>query len=121
MKVTINHDENKPDEIIIEPRDLWGLDGTLAQIIAPALKAYKKNAHGCFCVDIEDAPHLADTFTKGEFAPHPYSVEAFDYVMDEMIWAFEQIAGDDTPIRDHYDRIDNGTRLFGKYYRALWL
>jgi hypothetical protein len=49
-----------------------------------------------------------------------------------MIWAFEQICDDDHDAQfhtngfdvegyqKHNDRINNGTRLFGKYYRGLW-
>jgi hypothetical protein len=86
----------------------------------------------------------------------------WNWVMDEMIWAFEQICEDDNDkqfhsgvhdmksvacewdengkatiykmvkgpndtwkfdiegYQKHNDRINNGTRLFGKYYRNLW-
>ena len=51
--------------------------------------------------------------------------------MDEMIWAFAQIIDDEaeskfySPLNRegldaHNKRIQNGTRLFGKYYQALW-
>jgi hypothetical protein len=53
--------------------------------------------------------------------------------MDEMIWAFEQMVedgNDDIYFKNgilnvegwkaHNKRIDNGTRLFGVYYRGLW-
>ena len=60
--------------------------------------------------------------------------ERWDWVMNEMIWAFEQIADEDfiydkidmdskgweKRMRIHYDRVDHGTALFGKYFRALW-
>ena len=57
------------------------------------------------------------------------------WVMNEMIWAFTQIRngdGDDKffnknnelidkeGLSEYHKRIDNGTRLFGKYYRGLW-
>lgn len=57
------------------------------------------------------------------------------WVMNEMIWAFTQIRngdGDDKffnknnelidkeGLSKYHKRIDNGTRLFGKYYRGLW-
>ena len=72
----------------------------------------------------------------------------FDYILDEMIWTFTQLSMDDhegqfydhtesrkeidlnksvlkikvnrVGLRKHNERIDNGTRLFGKYFRGLW-
>ena len=57
--------------------------------------------------------------------------ERWDWVFDEMIWAFEQIvresdwdiymaATDLLEIQQHELRVANGLRLFGKYYRGLW-
>jgi hypothetical protein len=54
--------------------------------------------------------------------------------MDEMIWAFEQIVNDNSDDvyfkeddtidveawKAYNKRLDNGTRLFGVYYRGLW-
>jgi hypothetical protein len=47
--------------------------------------------------------------------------------MDEMILAFERIVNDDwsadVPSENwvkEEERIDNGLRLFGKYFRRLW-
>lgn len=70
------------------------------------------------------------------------------WVMGEMIWAFDQIKNDgnddqfykhpkntkgmsvkeqielteidEEGLKKHHDRISNGLRLFGKYYRNLW-
>ena len=55
----------------------------------------------------------------------------WDYVIDEMIWTFEQHAIQNTYLEDHVGpqdvaykehsaRIENGNRLFGKYYNMLW-
>lgn len=74
--------------------------------------------------------------------------ERYDYILDEMIWTFTQLSMDDheAPFYDHTEsrkepdlnksvrklkvdrkglaahnaRINNGLRLFGKYYRSLW-
>jgi len=54
--------------------------------------------------------------------------------MEEMIWTFEQLKSDGTEFDLFYkdgewdfeghnkyeERIKNGLRLFGKYYRGLW-
>ena len=45
--------------------------------------------------------------------------------MDEMIFAFEFILDEDRRYSHDFsqeteDRVGNGLRLFGKYYRGLW-
>jgi len=57
----------------------------------------------------------------------------WDWVMDEMIWAFEQKNKDNwmapyyeynkwdrDAVKAEQERISNGFRLFGKYYESLW-
>ena len=78
----------------------------------------------------------------------PKFFRRWDYILDEMIWTFETLSMDDhegqfydhtesrkikdlnksirklkvdrVGLKKHNDRINNGLRLFGKYYRALW-
>ena len=103
-------------------------------------------------VDDEDAPeymrsHMAQP-KENEWDWDELSDKRWDYVLNEMIWAFEQKVDDnsDDQFFDHsvcngklpwdkgyvgpkYDveghqawqkRKENGFRLFGKYYEALW-
>jgi hypothetical protein len=78
-----------------------------------------------------------------------YAEARFSWMMGELIWTFEQLADDndgEDPFYDHTEsllekdfnksmqklkvdrvgldehrkRIDNGLRLFGKYFRTLW-
>jgi hypothetical protein len=48
----------------------------------------------------------------------------WDYVLNEMIWAHEQIVADiDWELEMNHDwsqRLKNGLNLFGKYYQSLW-
>ena len=62
--------------------------------------------------------------------------ERWKWVLKEMIWAFKQIRNnmkkddkffdknhnlvDKDGYEAYHKRVDNGTRLFGKYYRGLW-
>jgi hypothetical protein len=51
--------------------------------------------------------------------------DRWDWVLDEMIYAFsykveESNGKDDENWRENYKRVDNGFRLFGKYYQNLW-
>lgn len=79
--------------------DTWNLDCTLAHIVTPMLKQLKEQKHGAPHVDKEDTPErLWPPINKdgkpivdvddGNLDKHYF--ERWDYVMDEMIWAFEQ-------------------------------
>jgi hypothetical protein len=94
----------------------------------------KANNHGYFSSDGEDAPHIG----RGEdvdFTNDTLALDRYEWIMDELIWTFDQLANHNDTIEfynketDTYDfeaadkyneRIANGLRLFGKYYRSLW-
>jgi hypothetical protein len=138
----------------IDRYDTWSMDHTLAYIILPMLKQLKTDKHGAPNVDDEDVPAPLRSTAPGakdraendwDLDEHHFS--RWDYVLDEMIWAFEQQADDaDANFYDHgekiagedlmdsvrrmkvdevglkawHERKANGYRLFGKYYEALW-
>ena len=105
MKVTIgpykNDESSRREEIVIHEYDTWNMDHTLAMIILPMLKQLKASKHGAPNVDVKDVPnHLKPT--KEEIAAYNKDgatdeqfFERWDWIMDEMIWAFEQILDDD--------------------------
>lgn len=66
--------------------DTWSLDHTLALIILPGLQQLKATNHGFSNVDNEDLPTTCLKDASGE--------ERWEWVMDEMIWAFNEIAND---------------------------
>lgn len=120
-------------KIHIDDYDTWSMDHTLALIIHPMLIQLHKINHGYGNVDVEDAPHIG----KGEETDWGHSdnkaEERWNWIMEEMIWAFGAILDEDDCFYDqetgtwdfegrkaHDDRIANGLRLFGKYYRSLW-
>jgi hypothetical protein len=95
--------------------DTWNLDVTLAKIILPCLKQLKETNHGVPDVEDSDVPHELRESRDLWFM-------RWDWVLGEMIWTFDFIAyhNYDDPEESIQDRIDNGLRLFGKYYRDLW-
>ena len=111
MYVDINKDVNL---VIIHPSDTYSMFVTLAHIVHPMLVQLKATSEGYpDNISIFDTPIAAAS-----------DEERWDYVLDEMIWAFEFI-------RDYYDdfnvskeadyiRAQNGLRLFAKYYFDLW-
>ena len=124
--------KNRAETVVIDDCDVWNLDHTLALIIVPALKILKEKKQGAPLVNNEDVPEelraLGEelhTYSKtGETDEHYF--DRWDYVMDEMIFAFqskldEQFFSDQILNYDAYsDRINNGFKLFGKYYNGLW-
>lgn len=125
------------DYIKIDKYDTWNMDNMLAKIILPMLKQLKATKHGY---------------------PSGLTEKKWDYILDEMIWTFEQLTASDANddqfwlelgeidwshhepdenglslakwtkpsvvdwdgLEAHHKRINNGTKLFGKYYRNLW-
>ena len=157
-------------KVKIHDYDIWGADHTLALIILPTLKLLNEHKHGAPLVDDEDVPeHLRSTSARpkgAEWDLDEFHFDRWDWVMNEMIFAFEHRLdeswqdayrsgkidhvmvpvdrdGNEVPKGEHkyyrmkdgpnhtyvcdYDgirvveeRIQNGFRLFGKYYQALW-
>lgn len=163
MKVYIPNPDEKDiaEEITIHPHDTWSMDYTLAKIILPMLQQLKATKHGAPQVDDEDVPDEIKSTSappkENEWDADDHWFERWDWVLDEMIWAFEQKTrfswegdyavesgeidwegmepdSDDLvtlkwkkePIIDwegrkaHQERMNNGFRLFGKYYEGLW-
>jgi len=147
-------------KIRIDSYDTWNMDRTLALIVLPMLKQLKDTKHGSALVDAEDVP---EDLRVEEEQDSEINHKRWDWVMGEMIWAFEQHQPDcdwestfttgnidyisvpcdfdedgtpklyrlehgpnytavtDTEGRQkHAERIQNGFRLFGKYYQGLW-
>ncbi len=148
----------------IDRWDSWSADYTLALIILPLLKQIKENKNGSPFIDDDDVPeHLKSTsapelskdeLDMGHVDANHYT--RWEYVIGEMIFAFENIVDDswqdkfysgefdfafkqlengmselirdknDTSsvdregLKEYQKRIDNGLRLFGKYYQSLW-
>jgi len=76
--------------------DTWSLDHTLALIIVPGLKQLKATNHGYGHVDDEDLPTVCLKDASGE--------ERWEWLMDEMIWAFEQHGDEDDTDQYHQNR-----------------
>jgi hypothetical protein len=163
------------DVIKIDYWDSWSLDQTLSPVILPVLKQLKETKHGSGFIDLEDVPEHMRTTDISECWPqlkfdfvvdYEESTAAdvhtrYEWALNEMIWAFEQIQPDNDwenqywitrPEMDwdhmkepfaegeqtrevrwlvegkcdwdgrakHQARINNGLRLFGKYYQTLW-
>ena len=83
----------------IDPWDTYSMDHTLAHIILPMLEQLKANKHGSPFVDLEDVPPelRGEPLTQeqqelGELDDKHH--ERWDWVLDEMIYAFRSKVDD---------------------------
>ena len=136
----------------IDRYDTWSMDHTLSYIIHPMLVQLNKEKHGAPFTDDADVPdELKSTSAppkENEWDTDDNHFKRWDWVMNEMVWAFEQELKDDDEARffdhsesrgveDWEERMDklkvdregleahqkrkaNGYRLFGRYYQNLW-
>lgn len=141
MKVNIgplpNDDSERVVEIEIHDYDTWNCDHTLSLIAVPLLKRFREKTASAPYTDDADAPEeLRDDGTMnvaaGELDKNHF--KRWHWILDEIIWALEHIADDDWESeffgenvqfdREKYNathaRIQNGCRLFGKYFQNLW-
>lgn len=154
----------------IDRWDTWSMDHTLGYIALPMLRQLQATKHGSPMVDDADVPeHLRSTAAPAK--ENDWDIDdnhhlRWDWVMGEMIFAFEHrlddswqdayrsgnidllwkpvdADGNEVPkseakyftmgrgpqdtyqcdydgIREVEKRIQNGFRLFGKYYQSLW-
>jgi hypothetical protein len=83
----------KINYVKIDRWDTWSMDSTLGYIILPMLKQLKKDKHGAPFVDDEDVPEeLKSTSAppkENEYDTDANHFKRWDWVMDEMIFAFE--------------------------------
>ena len=125
-------------KVRIDPWDTWSMDHTLANIILPMLKQLKATKHGAPWVAVADVPRELRPTKKDilEYEKNgntdPKFFERWDWVLDEIIYAFDCKANkDDVYMRfdiktqreamdAEQERISNGFRLFGRYYENLW-
>lgn len=110
-------------KVKIHNYDTWGMDNTLAHLILPMLKQLKATKHGSPYVDQEDLP-VELRLTKRETKVHDdghwnkklkateEEIDAaskkfhsqFDWIMDQMIWSFEQeLLDEDITRKAYYD------------------
>jgi hypothetical protein len=82
----------KIDYVKIDRYDTWSMDHTLADIILPMLKQLNAEKHGAPHVDDEDVPMELQAWTspsKDEYDTDGNHFARWDWVMNEMIFAFE--------------------------------
>jgi len=109
--------ENKKvrkEEVHIDKWDSWSADHTLSLIIVPVLEQLKEDKHGSPFTEDEDVPdELRSTSAKpltkeqeqdGEL--DEFFHQRFEWILDEMIWAMQQIRDDNWESQYHTGKSD---------------
>ncbi len=105
----IHSKQKRTVKIQIDPWDTWSMDYTLALIVLPMLKQLKETKHGAPYVDLKDVPAELQPKkqTKKQKENHETDsthFERWDWVLDEMIFAF------DSKVNDGWeDQFETGT------------
>lgn len=152
LQKVLNIIHPKINYVKIDYWDTWSMDHTLAHMVVPMLKQLQATKHGAPFVDDEDVPvELRSTSAppkENEYDTDANHFKRWDWLLGEMIWAFEQKLQDDSTdqfydwtevdksvgvmdqisklkvdkegLEAHQNRMKNGFRLFGKYYEGLW-
>ena len=88
----------KINYVKIDKWDTWGMDSTLAMIILPMLKQLKATKHGSPFVHDKDVPEELRSKNaepkEHEWDPDSLHHKRWEWVLDEMIWAFEELNTD---------------------------
>ena len=98
------------DYVKIDRYDTWSMDSTLADIILPMLRQLQKTKHGYPMVDDEDVPeylrsHMAQP-KENEWDWDSLAEQRWDWVLEEMIFAFEKKCQEDWESEFHSGTID---------------
>ena len=116
MKVSIGRYPKKINaerkvKIQIDPYDTWSMDHTLALIIHPMLIQLQKTKHGSPLVDDADVPEELRSTTApprvNDWDIDDNHHKRWEWVLDEMIWAFAQVVDDDAESQFHTGTIDH--------------
>ena len=161
----INNRKERKVNIRIDHTDVWSMDNTLAMIIVPMLEKLRENVISGPMVDDEDVPENLRSTAAPALTEEQKNCghtddnwfKRWEWVLDEIIWAFKQHLDDSWKdqyksgtsdwslekdeatqathikhgpnhtfkldiegVEKHRERMNNGRRLFAKYYESLW-
>ena len=113
----------------IDRWDTWSMDHTLAHIIHPMLVQLQKDKHGAPYTEDDDVPEYLRSYMaqpkENEWDTDSLHFMRWDWILNEMIWAFEQELKDDDE-HQFFDDSECGDEKFpwnkdGQYISKLKL
>jgi hypothetical protein len=127
-----------PHTVRVDEWDLYSPKDTFSDVMVPVLKRFKEKTCSFPVIDQTDLPeNMRVDQEEGDYVDRPEQVMCLDddepslgmqqwhFILDEIIWSLEQEDDDFlNELRQHRgplrERLINGHRLLGKYYRHLW-
>lgn len=106
----INSKRKRTIKIKTDRWDHWNAEHTMSLLILPILKDLQKHKHGYGFTDDEDVPeHLRSTAAPAK--QHDWDTDdnhckRYEWILDEIIWAHEQIVDDNDEDQFHTGEID---------------
>jgi len=115
IRVVLDFIHPRIQYVKIDRWDTWSMDHTLAHIILPMLKQLDKEKHGAPYTNDEDVPeylrsHMAQP-KENEWDTDSLHFMSWDWILAEMIWAFEQEIRDDDEA-EFFDHSECGDEKF---------
>jgi len=99
----------------LDPWDTWSFDHTLADIILPGLKQLRATKHGAPYTEDADVPEYLRSYMaqpkENEWDTDDLHFMRWDWILAEMIWAFEQKVDDDADSK-FFDHSECGDEKF---------
>jgi hypothetical protein len=98
-------------KVSVSGYDTWNVDRTLTPIVLPLLKQLQRTKHGAPHVDDSDVPEPLRSTSAPPLTEEQKNFGGVDehwhprweWVLSEMIWAFEQLDDPDSDSQFHYD------------------
>jgi hypothetical protein len=101
----IENKKSRKVKIRIDKYDTWSMENTLSQIILPMLIQLNATKHGAPYVEDKDVPKELRSTNAGpkenEWDTDSNHFKRWEWVMNEMIWTFEQLNDDNNDAQFH--------------------
>ena len=115
IRVVLDFIHPRIQYVKIDRWDTWSMDHTLAHIILPMLKQLAKEKHGAPFTNDEDVPEYLRSY-MAQPKEHEWDTDSlhfmrWDWILAEMIWAFEQELKDDDE-SEFFDHSENEPGAF---------
>lgn len=123
----------------VDEWDVYSPKSTFSDVMVPVLKVFRDKTFSVPEIDQNDLPEYLRVEKEGKFVDNSahaihlnsdmgepeLGLKQWHFILNEIIWSLEQ--DDDCflhDLREHRaalrERLINGHRLLGKYYRHLW-
>lgn len=118
------HDSERTVRVRIDNQDIWAMYHTLSLVIHPMLVKLKEGKNGSPFVEDVDVPDNLKSTNAGpkenDWDTDEFWHDRWDYVLDEMIWAFTQMTREDRESQFYSGEVDfNFVKMENSKYSTM--